>query len=149
NPRLAEPVASQEPGRQDPVAALAAAYRRRLLHLAARDMTAVVTVEEVVEELADIAAAVLEAALAVARSELPAGSAPCRLAVVAMGKCGARELNYASDVDVIFVPEPTGNGPPAAAGGQTSGDETAALATASRLAAGLIGVCARSTPEGS
>ena len=141
NPRLAEPVASQEPD-AEPAAALAAAYRRRLLHLAARDMTAVITVEDVVEELADIAAGVLEAALAVARSELPPGSAPCRLAVVAMGKCGARELNYASDVDVIFVAEPV-TGPPG------TGDETAALATASRLAAGLIGVCARSTPEGS
>jgi glutamate-ammonia-ligase adenylyltransferase len=158
NPRLSEPVAGQEPahepahepagepakapGPAEPVAALAAAYRRRLLHLAARDMTAAVTVDEVVEELADIAAAVLEAALAVARSELPAGSAPCRLAVVAMGKCGARELNYASDVDVIFVAEPARNG-------QSDGDETVALATASRLAAGVIGVCARSTPEGS
>ena len=141
NPRLAEPVASQEPD-AEPAAALAAAYRRRLLHLAARDMTAVITVDDVVEELADIAAGVLEAALAVARSELPPGSAPCRLAVVAMGKCGARELNYASDVDVIFVAEPV-TGPPG------TGDETAALATASRLAAGLIGVCARSTPEGS
>ena len=96
------------------MAALAAAYRRRLLHLAARDMTAAASMEEVAEELADIAAAVLEAALAVARSELPAGSAPCRIAVVAMGKCGARELNYASDVDVIFVAEPAMNatGPP-------------------------------------
>jgi glutamate-ammonia-ligase adenylyltransferase len=137
DPRLAEPVAGQQPASES-VAALAAAYRRQLLYLAARDMTAVVSVEEVVEELADIAAAVLEAALAVARSELPPGSAPCRLAVVAMGKCGARELNYASDVDVIFVAEPAG-----------AGDETAALATAGRLAAGLIGVCARSTPEGS
>ncbi len=157
NPRLAEPVASPD-AKDEPVAALAAAYRRRLLHLAVRDMTAVVTVEEVVEELADIAAAVLEAALAVARSELPPGSAPCRLAVVAMGKCGARELNYASDVDVIFVAEPVtgpaGNGPGSRSGtgvgdGGGAGDETAALATASRLAAGLIGVCARSTPEGS
>ena len=159
NPRLAEPVASQD-AKDEPVAALAAAYRRRLLHLAARDMTAVVSVEEVVEELADIAAVVLEAALAVARSELPPGSAPCRLAVVAMGKCGARELNYASDVDVIFVAEPVtgpaGNGPGTRSGsgagdgnGGGAPDETAALATASRLAAGLIGVCARSTPEGS
>ncbi len=153
NPRLAEPVASQD-AKDEPVAALAAAYRRRLLHLAARDMTAVVSVEEVVEELADIAAVVLEAALAVARSELPPGSAPCRLAVVAMGKCGARELNYASDVDVIFVAEPVagpaGNGPGSWAGdGGGAGDETAALAAASRLAAGRIGVCARSTPEGS
>ena len=123
---------------QESVAALAAAYRRRLLHLAARDLTGVATVDVVGEELADIAAAVLEAALAVARAELPPGAAPCRLAVVAMGKCGGRELNYASDVDVIFVAEPV-----------KDEDETAALGTASRLAAGLIGVCARSTPEGS
>jgi [glutamine synthetase] adenylyltransferase / [glutamine synthetase]-adenylyl-L-tyrosine phosphorylase len=122
----------------EPAAALAAAYRRKLLHLAARDLTGAATVDVVGEELADIAAAVLEAALAVARAELVPGQAPCRLAVVAMGKCGGRELNYASDVDVIFVAEPV-----------KDEDETAALATASRLAAGLIGVCARYTPEGS
>jgi len=122
----------------EPTAALAAAYRRRLLHLAARDMTGVATVDAVAEELADIAAAVLEAALAVARAELSAKAAPCQLAVLAMGKCGGRELNYASDVDVIFVAEPV-----------KDEDEIAALATASKLAAGLIGVCARSTPEGS
>ena len=147
DPRLAEPVAAvpvaagPDAAGPEPVAALAAAYRRRLLHLAARDLTGAATVDEVGEELADLAAAILEAALAVARSELPGGTqaaAPCRLAVVAMGKCGGRELNYASDVDVIFVAEPT-----------RDGDETAALATAGRLAAGLIGVCARSTPEGS
>ncbi|MGD0238759.1 MAG: bifunctional [glutamine synthetase] adenylyltransferase/[glutamine synthetase]-adenylyl-L-tyrosine phosphorylase [Streptosporangiaceae bacterium] len=120
------------------VAALAAAYRRKLLHLAARDLTGAATVDVVGEELADIAAAVLEAALAVARSELPKDATPGRLAVVAMGKCGGRELNYASDVDVVFVAEPV-----------KDEDETAALATAGRLAAGLIGVCARSTPEGS
>src|SRR6516165_4530701 len=113
---------------QEPAAALAAAYRRRLLNLAARDLTGVATVDVVGEELADIAAAVLEAALAVARSELAPGAAPGRLAVVAMGKCGGRELNYASDVDVIFVAEPV-----------KGEDETEALATASRLAAGLIG----------
>src|SRR5437763_331998 len=82
-------------------------------------------VAEVGAELADISAPVPEAALAAARSELaggygPAaaggkarsvvppgtsralspGATPARLAVVAMGKCGGRELNYASDVDV-------------------------------------------------
>ena len=56
-----------------------------------------------------------------------------------MGKCGGRELNYVSDVDVIFVAEPV----------KDEDDETAALATASRLAARLIRVCARTTPEGS
>jgi glutamate-ammonia-ligase adenylyltransferase len=131
---LSDPVASG----QDQAASLAAAYRRRLLHLAARDLTDAATVDAAGQELADIAAAVLEAALAVARAELPPDAAACRLAVVAMGKCGARELNYASDVDVIFVAEPV----------KDSG-ETAALAAAGRLAAGMIGVCARSTPEGS
>ncbi len=62
--------------------------------------------DEVAEELADLADAVLEAALAIARAELPPDSAPVRFAIVAMGKCGARELNYASDIDVIFVAEP-------------------------------------------
>jgi glutamate-ammonia-ligase adenylyltransferase len=127
----------------DPAALLAAAYRRHVLHLAARDMTGVVTVDETAEELADIADGVLEAALAIARAELGGSGAPCRLAVVAMGKSGARELNYASDVDVIFVAEPVtddaGTGPDA---------EQAALSTATRLAAGLIRVCERATPEG-
>ncbi len=90
----------------DPAAALAAAYKRRILHLAARDLTGVADLEEVAAELADIATAALDAALAVARAELPPNAHPVRLAVVAMGKCGGRELNYASDVDVIFVAAP-------------------------------------------
>jgi glutamate-ammonia-ligase adenylyltransferase len=127
----------------DPAGLLATAYRRRVLQLAARDLTGVATFDEVASELADLADAVLDAALAVARSEVradaqsaDAGSA--RLAVVAMGKCGARELNYASDVDVIFVAEP--------ADGQTS--EQDALTMATKLAAGMIRVCERTTPEG-
>jgi glutamate-ammonia-ligase adenylyltransferase len=130
------------PAKPDPVAALAAAYHRRLVHLAARDAAGGTAVEAVAEELADIADAVLEAALAIARAELPSGSPPARLAVIAMGKCGARELNYASDVDVIFVAEP--------ASGNAADDSTEeqALKTATRLAVGLVRVCERTTPEG-
>jgi glutamate-ammonia-ligase adenylyltransferase len=115
----------------DPAALLAAAYHRRLLHLAARDLTGVAPFEEVTAELADIADAVLEAALAIARAELPADAPPAELAVIAMGKGGAHELNYASDVDVIFVAD------------------DGALKTATRLASGLICACERVTPEGS
>ncbi len=128
-----------------PVASLGAAYRRRLLHLAARDLTGAVTVDETAAELADLAAAALEAALAVARSQLPPGSAPARLAVIAMGKCGGRELNYASDVDVIFVAAPAG-APPSATDAAEA--EAAALRTATQLAAGLVRTCSQSTPEG-
>jgi glutamate-ammonia-ligase adenylyltransferase len=132
-----EPVA----GGQDPVTAMRAAYRRHLLPLAARDLTGEASLDEVAAELADLAAAALEAALAIARSQLPAGAAPCRLAVIAMGKCGARELNYASDVDVIFVAEPRPGAEP--------GSEVAALRAATQLASGLIRACSQSTPEGS
>jgi [glutamine synthetase] adenylyltransferase / [glutamine synthetase]-adenylyl-L-tyrosine phosphorylase len=130
--------------RADPAERLAAAYHRGLLHLAARDLTGDATVDEVAEELADLADAVLEAALAIARAELPPDSAPVRFAIVAMGKCGARELNYASDIDVIFVAEPYQHD---AASGEPT--DEGALKTASKLASGLIRACERTTPEGS
>jgi glutamate-ammonia-ligase adenylyltransferase len=116
------------------------AYRRALLGLAGRDLTGATTIDDVMAELADIAAAALQAALGVARSRLPPGAAGCRLAVIAMGKCGARELNYASDVDVIFVAEP--------ADGAGPGAETAALRTATQLASAMIRVCSDAGPEG-
>lgn len=63
--------------------------------------------EVLTERLADAADAALTAALAVATATVyPEGPVPAKLSVVAMGKCGARELNYISDVDVIFVAEP-------------------------------------------
>src|SRR4051812_44307978 len=84
----------------DAVAALRTAYRDELMLLAAADMAAVgepelpvLDVADVAARLADLAAAALQAALAVAVAE--AGEAGGgRLAVVAMGKCGGRELNY-------------------------------------------------------
>ena len=51
-------------------------------------------------------AATLDAALAIARQRVGESASLVRLAVVAMGKCGGHELNYVSDVDVIFVHEP-------------------------------------------
>jgi glutamate-ammonia-ligase adenylyltransferase len=87
-------------------------YRDRLLVLAALDLAPTVENEPVLpfptvgEHLADLADAALAAALIVAtRTVCKDGVAPPRLAVIAMGKCGARELNYVSDVDVIFVAE--------------------------------------------
>jgi len=117
------------------LAALHTAYRRALLLLAARDLTGCCEVADVAGELADLAAAALDAALAVAACTLGAGSAPVRLAVIGMGKCGGRELNYRSDVDVVLVAEPL----PGAGG--TAGSE-AALQTATRLTRGLLRVCA-------
>ena len=98
--------------------ALRVAYRRELLAIAIFDLSqpdVIAAQPAVAAGLADIAAAAVEAGLAVARAELIFTSDHgaftadevnnSRLAVIAMGKCGARELNYISDVDVIFVAE--------------------------------------------
>ena len=85
-------------------------YRDRLLVLAALDLASTVENEPVLPftavgaHLSDLADAALGAALTVAnRSVCGEDTEPPQLAVIAMGKCGARELNYVSDVDVIFV----------------------------------------------
>src|SRR5262249_4099212 len=66
-----------------PVAALRVAYRRRLLRLTARDLTGAEDLAATAAALADLAAAALEAALEISRSQLPPGAAPCRLAGIA------------------------------------------------------------------
>jgi [glutamine synthetase] adenylyltransferase / [glutamine synthetase]-adenylyl-L-tyrosine phosphorylase len=124
--------------------ALRIAYKRALLQIAARDLSGVTAIDDVMAQLADLAAAALQTALAIATSQLPADAPGCRLAVIAMGKCGARELNYASDVDVIFVAEPYQPAEPA--GGLA---ESGALRTATRLASAMIRVCSDTGPEGS
>jgi glutamate-ammonia-ligase adenylyltransferase len=120
----------------DPVS-LRVAYRRCLLAIAARDVCGTIDVAETAAELADLATAALRAALAIARAAAPEDAAACRLAVIAMGKCGGHELNYVSDVDVIFVGEPA-----------DGADEGKAIQAATRLASHLMRVCSETTVEG-
>ncbi|MEU0404151.1 bifunctional [glutamine synthetase] adenylyltransferase/[glutamine synthetase]-adenylyl-L-tyrosine phosphorylase [Streptomyces sp. NPDC006197] len=120
----------------DPVS-LRVAYRRCLLAIAARDVCGTTDVAQAAAELADLATATLRAALAIARTAAPADAAMCRLAVIAMGKCGGHELNYVSDVDVIFVGEPA-----------EGADEGKAIQAATRLASHLMRICSETTVEG-
>ena len=101
--------------------ALREQYRVQLSQLAAWDLSAssATAVQPTVSAtLADMAAAAIDAALALSRLALtsPEGAAQfgrfpaadiaaTRLAVIGMGKAGAGELNYVSDVDVIYVAE--------------------------------------------
>lgn len=132
-------VAEFEQGLADAVDpdSLRVSYRRCLLGIAARDVCGTTDLAETAAELADLATATLRAALAMARTSAPADAAQCRLAVIAMGKCGGHELNYVSDVDVIFVAEPVGGA-----------DENAAVQAAVRLAAHLMRICSDTTVEG-
>ncbi|WP_017590877.1 bifunctional [glutamine synthetase] adenylyltransferase/[glutamine synthetase]-adenylyl-L-tyrosine phosphorylase [Nocardiopsis ganjiahuensis] len=121
---------------------LRVAYRRRVLRLAGRDLTGVNTIDEVAAELADLAASTLDAALAVARAESPEDAALCRLSVIGMGKCGGRELNYVSDVDVVFVAEPAldADGVPV--------DDQEAQRAATRLATTMMRIPSETDAEG-
>jgi glutamate-ammonia-ligase adenylyltransferase len=135
-----------DPVAETPVATLPAAlaldamrveHRRILLRLAARDLAHHVGVDDVAAELSDLAAGTLEAALALARAQVGEDSAKVRLAVIAMGKCGGHELNYVSDVDVIFVHEPV-----------DGASEAEATRLASQLASHLMRACSEHTAEG-
>ncbi|MEU4388628.1 bifunctional [glutamine synthetase] adenylyltransferase/[glutamine synthetase]-adenylyl-L-tyrosine phosphorylase [Promicromonospora sp. NPDC023805] len=121
------------------------AYRARLLRIAATDVTApdpMVVLPAVAAALADLAAAALEGALAIARADEEDHAVGVRLAVLGMGKTGGRELNYISDVDVIYVAEPglLPDGAPAC-------DEDHALRVAARLAGRLAQVCSGPSAE--
>jgi glutamate-ammonia-ligase adenylyltransferase len=93
------------------LSALRMLYRNRLMVLAALDVAPTVENEPVLPfatigaHLSDLADAALTAALEVAMTRVCEQGGRPRLAVIAMGKCGARELNYVSDIDVIFVGE--------------------------------------------
>lgn len=88
--------------------ALRRTYRKQLASIMAQDVLAEdpVGIQPMISgKLSDLADAALEGALAIARHEV-SGSRQVRFAVIGMGKLGARELNYVSDVDLIYVVEP-------------------------------------------
>ena len=140
--RAAADATASMPSRSYPPAydALRVEYRRQLVRIAARDLASpdpVAHLPVAAEALAQLAEATLEAALLIAREEFGPGHEDCRLAIIGMGKTGGGELNYISDVDVIFVVEP--------AEGAT---EERALEVGAVLAAATMKACGSSTAEG-
>ena len=87
-------------------AALRRVYRDRLTAIVADDLTSADPIEyvpTVCHRMAELADAALDAALLVARAAVGPQTDEVALAVIAMGKTGAYELNYISDVDVVYV----------------------------------------------
>ena len=128
-------------GDLEPQDALRVGYRRQLLGIVARDVTsddAVADLPDIARALADLAGSALEGAVRIAIDELGEEGQSCRFAVIGMGKAGGRELNYISDVDVIFVAEPV-----------DGVDEAAALEVATRVASRMMHACADATSHGS
>jgi [glutamine synthetase] adenylyltransferase / [glutamine synthetase]-adenylyl-L-tyrosine phosphorylase len=87
---------------------------QEILRIAARDLAGIASLEEVTLELSALAAAALQIACEVSRRSLikdhgipltdtPAGPREAELTVLGMGKLGGRELNFSSDIDIIFL----------------------------------------------
>jgi len=106
----------------DPAAALRRWKHRQIVRIAGRDLLGIADLRTVGAELAAVAQACLGVALAIAEPAVP-------MAVIGMGKLGGAELNYASDVDIVFV---------------HSGDG----AEAERAARALLRAMTEPTPEG-
>ncbi len=81
-------------------------HRQALLKIGVLDMVSGAPVEEVTRRLSDLASACADTVLDLVFDEIAGDDTfPRALAVIAMGKLGGRELNYSSDIDLIFVCE--------------------------------------------
>lgn len=104
-----------EPAETQVVAVLMRFTQRHLLRLGARDLNHLADVEETTGGLAALADCVLHAGLRACQSWLTARHGepvytdgngverPCRFCVIGMGKLGGGELNFSSDVDLMYV----------------------------------------------
>jgi len=88
--------------------------RFEILRIAARDLNGLAPLEEVTRELSDLAAATIQVALEtcerllVREHGLPLqedGQRQAVMTVIGMGKLGGRELNFSSDIDIIYFYE--------------------------------------------
>lgn len=125
-----------DPARAD---ALREAYHTGLMQIAARDLShddPTGILEDITGELSDLADATVHAALCLARGSVEDWQ-KCRLGVVALGKCGAQELNYISDVDVLYVAEP-----------HEGVDPDDALQIGTKVASHLAKICSAHTASG-
>src|SRR5205823_8130133 len=96
-------------------AALRRHRRRELVRIGGRDLLGLASVDDTVREITALAEGLLETAAACARARLAAewgedwdGERPGRFVVLGMGKLGGGELNYSSDVDLVYVYERDG-----------------------------------------
>jgi len=116
------------------------ANKRHLLRIAGRDLSAddpPEIVSSVASELADLADAIMGCALAIARGQVTE-QAKARLGVIALGKGGAQELNYLSDIDVLFVAEPVDESVPS----------SEATAVGNLIAAAMTRICSAHSASG-
>jgi glutamate-ammonia-ligase adenylyltransferase len=85
--------------------------RRHILRILLRDVLGAASLANVTEELSNLADAILDVAYRRIRAELVArhgeprleDGSLCGFSVISLGKLGGKELNYSSDIDLMFV----------------------------------------------
>ncbi len=129
--------------------ALCKIRRREIIRIAWRDLSRIASLSETLEDLSAFADACLQAALDAVRQSLcrqygvptSGKGAAQHPVVIGMGKLGARELNFSSDVDLVFAyPEP----------GSTTGGEKSVTNEEYfvRLCRNYIGILGSTSPDG-
>jgi glutamate-ammonia-ligase adenylyltransferase len=118
-----------------PQVLLARFRRRELLRTYLHDIRRDHSLVETTEELSNLADAILQYALNLARQELDnrygtprviderGRSAQAEFCIIALGKLGSRELNYASDIDLVFLYSDDGTTSGSGARGEVSNRE--------------------------
>ena len=142
------PVPVADDGAREMRDELRIAYHERLVQIAAADVLApdpTALQPQVSAALSDLADAALDAAGAIARAAVT-GHEKIRWAVIALGKTGARELNFLSDVDVMHVIAPAQEN---AGDDHGEADEEELVALGSALARELARAASDRTGEGS
>ncbi|MGJ5815422.1 glutamine-synthetase adenylyltransferase [Paludibaculum fermentans] len=100
-----------------PALRMAEFRRKQILRILLRDVLGFGALPEITEELSNLADSLLDAAYGRIRAELAqkyglprlADGNECGYSILALGKLGGRELNYSSDIDLMFVYEGPGN----------------------------------------
>jgi glutamate-ammonia-ligase adenylyltransferase len=95
---------------------LARFRREQLLRIVIRDVLGLGTLSDVTLELSNLADAILDlsyrrirASLAGVHGEPLVNGEPAQFSVIALGKLGGRELNYSSDIDLMFIYDGAGD----------------------------------------
>jgi len=105
----------KDPAQERPLGLSLALFRRQqILRILLRDVLGLGSLSETTEELSNLADAILHISYKRIRADLVARhgepryvdengeSQACGMSVIALGKLGGRELNYSSDIDLMF-----------------------------------------------
>lgn len=142
---------TQTAGSENPELALRRFHRAQMIRIAIRDLCNATGIQQITEELSDLADVVIEEAFERTWNELvrlygePRAedqTTSSRMTVISLGKHGGRELNFSSDIDLMFVYNHSG---------KTTGDGGKSINNENfftQLAQGVCDWLGKFTPEG-